>query len=88
MGYCLLLLVESQIGNLITGLFFYNNICFKWPNGSYEPILDIHVPKAFQWYKELFNPMNCDPCNCPLKIRTPTPTWESGVHSLTLLKFL
>jgi len=39
-------------------------------------------PRAFQWYKKLFNPMSFDPCNRPLKI------WNSlgnvGVHSLTL----
>jgi hypothetical protein len=26
-----------------------------------EPVLDIYFPKAFQWYKELFNSMNFDP---------------------------
>ncbi len=44
---------------------------FKYSNGSCELILDIYVPKAFQWYKELFNPMSFDPCNHLLKI------WES-----------
>jgi len=44
--------------------------------------LDIYVPKAFQIYKEIFNPMSFDPCNRPLKIwksiRTPTP--KVGAH--------
>jgi hypothetical protein len=52
------------------------------PNGSCEPILDIYIPKTFQWYKELFNPMGFDPCNCSLKIwefiGTPTP--KMGAH--------
>jgi hypothetical protein len=33
----------------------------KYSNGSYEPILDIYVLIMFQWYKELFNPMDFDP---------------------------
>jgi hypothetical protein len=28
-------------------------------------------PRAFQWYKKLFNSLSFDPCNCSLKI------WES-----------
>jgi hypothetical protein len=38
----------------------------KW---SRESILDIFVPKSFQWYNELFNPMGFDPYNRSLKIR-------------------
>ncbi len=64
-------MVRSQINNLIFGPSFGHNLCFKDPNGSYEPILDIFVLRFFQWYKELFNPMSFDPCNRPLKI------WES-----------
>jgi hypothetical protein len=56
---------------------FDHNLCFKCPSGSCKPISDINVPRAFQWYKELFNPMNFDPCNRPLKIwksiKTPIP---------------
>jgi hypothetical protein len=36
-----LLVVGSQIVNLTPGLSFGHNLCFKCPNGSYEPILDI-----------------------------------------------
>jgi hypothetical protein len=36
-----LLVVKSQIATLISGLSFGNNLCFKYPNGSCEPILDI-----------------------------------------------
>jgi len=83
-----LLMVGSQIGNLTLDPSFDHNLCFKYPNGSCEPVLDIYIPIFFQWYKELFNPMNFDPYNFPLKIwesiRTPTPqnggefTWECG----------
>jgi hypothetical protein len=65
------LVVGSQIGNLILDLSFGHNLCFKCPNGSCKPILEIYVPRAFQWYKEIFHPMGFDPCNCSLKI------WES-----------
>jgi hypothetical protein len=50
--------------------------------GHVEPILNIYISKAFQWYKELFHPMSFDAWNCFLKIqdsvRTPTP--KVGVH--------
>ncbi len=36
-----LLVVGSQIGNLIRGLSFGHILCFKCPNGSCEPILNI-----------------------------------------------
>jgi hypothetical protein len=56
-------------------------------------ISDIYIPRTFQWYKELFNPMSFDPCNCPLNIWGIN--WDSNsqdessfgsvwVHSLTL----
>jgi hypothetical protein len=76
-----LLMVKSQITNLTLGPSFGHNLCFKCPNGSWEPIFDIYVLRSFQWYKELFNLMGFDPCNCSLKI------WESigtlihfGIH--------
>jgi len=81
-------MVESQFDNLTPDLSFGHNLCFKYPNGSCEPILDIYVLRSFQWYKKLFNPMNFDNCNFPLKIwksiGTPTPKVRLGVHSLTL----
>jgi hypothetical protein len=73
-----LLTVEIQIDNLTFSLSFGHNLCFKYPNGSYEPILDIYVPRAFQWYKKLFNPMSFDPCNHLLKIPKWELTWECG----------
>ncbi len=63
-----LLMVGSQIGNLFRNPSFSHNLCFKYPNGSCEPILDIYISRSFQWYKELFNLMSFDPYNFPLKI--------------------
>ncbi len=54
--------------NLTPNPSFGHNLCFKYPNGSWDPILDIYVPKYFQWNKKLFNPMSFDPCNFPRKI--------------------
>jgi len=93
-----LLVVGSQIINLTSGLSFGHNLCFRCPNGQWKPILDISVPRAFQWYKKLLKPLSFDPCNHPLKIRDSMgtrfqlPKWYSlGVwrfipsHFLTLL---
>jgi hypothetical protein len=75
-----LLVVGSQIAYLTFGLSFDYNLCVKCPNGSCEPILDMYVPRSFQWYKELLHPMGFDPCNHFLKI------WESTeiIATLTL----
>jgi hypothetical protein len=89
-------MVRSQIVKLIFGPCFGHNLCFNYPDGSCEPILDIYILKKNQWYKKLFNPMGFDPCNRSLKIRKSigAPTLsnsQSGnslgsveVHSLTL----
>jgi len=91
-----LLVIESQISNLTPDPSFGHNLCFKCPNESCKPILNICVPKYFQWYKELFNPLGFDPWNRSLKIwksiGIPTPKVGAplGVwgfipsHSLTL----
>ncbi len=39
--------------NLTPGSSFGHNLCFKYSNGSCEPILYIYVPRYFQWYKEI-----------------------------------
>jgi hypothetical protein len=77
-----LLVVGSQIVNLIPDLSFAQNLYFRCPNGSCEPILDIHASIAFQWYKDCFNPMGFNPYNCPLKIwkSIETPIPKMGVH--------
>jgi hypothetical protein len=70
------------IPDFYLGLSFGHNLCFKYPNGSWEPILDIYVPKAFQLYNKLFNPMGFDPWNRSLKIwdSIGTPTLKMGIH--------
>jgi hypothetical protein len=40
-------MVGSQIGNLTPSLCFGHNLCFKCPNGSFEPILDIKFQNIF-----------------------------------------
>jgi hypothetical protein len=77
-----LLVVGNQTTNLTPDLFFGHNLCFRCPNGSCEPILDIYVFIALQWYKELFKLIGFDPYNRPLKIRESigTLTPKMGVH--------
>jgi len=75
-----LLVVGSQIANLTPDLSFGHNLCFRCPNGSCEPILDIYISIVFQWYKKLFELMGFDPYNRLLKIQesigTRTPKME------------
>ncbi len=73
-GNSWLLMIGSQIANLTPNPFFGHNLCFKYSNGSCEPILDIYVPSIFQWYNELFNPMVFDPCSHSMKI------WKSIIE--------
>ncbi len=81
-GNSQLLVVGSQINNLTHGVFFAHSLCFKCPNGSCEPILDIYIPWTFQWYKKLLNPMGFDLWNCSMKIQEfiETPTPKVGAH--------
>jgi hypothetical protein len=76
------LMIGSQIGSLTPGPSFGHNLCFKYPKGSCEPILNIYIPRYFQWYEELFNPISFGPWNCPMKIwdsiKTLTP--KVGAH--------
>jgi hypothetical protein len=69
-----LFLVGSQTGNLTPGPAFGHNLCFRCPNEQCEPILDIYVPRAFQWYKECHKPLSFDPSNRSLKFRKSTGT--------------
>ncbi len=80
-GDFLLLMVRSQIVNLTLGPSLGHNLYFRCPNGPCEPILDIQVLKNFQWYKELFTPLNFDPCNCSLKIQESTETQTPKVEA-------
>jgi hypothetical protein len=81
-GNSRLLMVMSQINTLILGLSFGHNLCFKYLNEMYMPILNIYLPRAFQCYKELFNPMSFDLCNRSQKIRESigTPISKVGTH--------
>jgi len=54
-------MVGSQIDTLTYTPSLNHNLCFRYSNGLAEFILDIYVSKAFQWYKEIFNPMGFDP---------------------------
>jgi len=75
-------MLGNQIGNITPNPSFGHNLCFKCPNGSHNPILDIYILRDFQWCKEVFNPMFFDLWNRLLKIwksiRTPTP--KVGAH--------
>ncbi len=68
-GNSRLLMVKNQIVNLTPSPSFDHNLCLRCRNGSCKPISDIHIPRAFQWYKGCFNLMNFDPYNHFLKIQ-------------------
>ncbi len=75
-----LLMVESQTASLTPDLSFGHNLCFRCPNGSCEPILDIYVSIIFQWYKELFNALSFGPCDALWTFKSPMglklPRWK------------
>jgi len=91
-----LFLVGSQIGSLTPGPSFGHNLCFRYLNEQCEPILDIYISRAFQWYKKRHKRFSFDPSNRSLKFQesTGTPSPKVGValgmwvftpsHSLTL----
>jgi len=76
-----LFLVGSQTGSLTHGLSFGHYLCFKCPNDQCKPILNIYVPRSFQWYKEHHKPLSFDPWNHSLKFweSTKTPSPKVGV---------
>ncbi len=65
---------------LVVGLSFGHKLCFKYPNGSCKPILNIYVLRTFQWYKELLDPMSFDFAIALWRFRIPLelqlPKWE------------
>jgi hypothetical protein len=77
-----LLVVDNQINNLTLGPSFRHNLCFKCSNVSYKPILDIYIPRAFQWYKEILNPIVLAPAIIPWRFKGPLGLQLSklGVH--------
>ncbi len=56
-----LLVVRSQTTSLTPGPSFDHNLCCRYPNGSYEAILDICTSRPFQRYKERLNVGCFDP---------------------------
>ncbi len=42
-----LFVVENQIDTLTFNFSFDHNLCYKYSNGSYKPILDVYVLKKF-----------------------------------------
>jgi hypothetical protein len=88
-----LLVVGNQTVSLIPIFSFDHNLCFRCPNGSCKPILNIYVSIAFQWYENYVESMGFDPYNCVLKIQESIWYYNSHngssfgsvrVHSLTL----
>jgi hypothetical protein len=75
-------MVGNQIETLTFGLSFSHNLCCKYSNGSCEPILNVYILRAFQWYNEIFNPMRFDPSNCSLKIQDSNSQSESSLESV------
>jgi hypothetical protein len=75
-------MVKNQIENLTVGPSFGHNLCFRHSNGPCKPILIIYIPRTFQWYKGIFNPMNLDLWSWFLKIwkSIGTPTPKVGAH--------
>ncbi len=63
-------------------LSFGHNSCYKYSDGSGKLILDIYFLRFFQWYKEVFNPMNFDLSNRFLNISDSirSPTFKMKVH--------
>jgi len=74
-------LVGSQTASLIPGPSFGHNLCFKCLNEQCEPILDIYVTRAFQWYKKRHKLLSFDPWNRSLKLweSTETPSPKVGI---------
>jgi len=69
----------------VTSLSFGHNLCLKCPNGSCKPILDIYIPRAFQWYKKIYNLIVFDPWNYSLKMGVHSGMWRFiPLHSPTL----
>jgi hypothetical protein len=82
-GNSRLLMVWSQIDNLIPGLLFAITYVLI-TQMAHKPISNIYTPRTFQWYKKLFNLMGCVPCNRSLKTREfiMTPTLKVRARSL------
>jgi hypothetical protein len=67
-------MVGNQIGSFTRGCSFGHNLCFRCWIEQCELILDIYVPRAFQWYKKHHKPLSFDPWNCFLTFLESTGT--------------
>jgi hypothetical protein len=76
-----LLMVGNQIGTSTLDPFFGHNLCFKYSNGSWKPILNIYVSRTFQWYKNFLIQWILTPEIPFWRFRTPKgfqlPKWKS-----------
>jgi hypothetical protein len=74
-------MVRSQIGNLTFDRSFGHKLCFRYPNEQCEPILNIYVSRAFQWYRERHRPLCFNPSNCFIKFQNSTriPSPKVGI---------
>ncbi len=89
-------MVGNKIGNLTPNPSFGHNLCFKCPNGSCEPILDIYIRRAFNDIRKFSTQWALTPIIAFWKFRTPSRLHRDsnsqngsslrsvGVHSLTL----
>ncbi len=68
----------GQTTNLTPSLAFGHNLCFRCPNEQYKPILDIYIPRDFQWYKECHKQLSFNPWNRFLKFQESI--WDSNSH--------
>jgi hypothetical protein len=87
-----LLVVQSQIGNLIPDPSFVHNLCYRCLNGSYKAIFVIYTWRPFQRYKKHFKARCFDPSNQTLNFwepqRTPkSPSRECECHPHTPSKW-
>jgi hypothetical protein len=83
-NHLLYFVVGSQTASLTCGLSFFLNLCFKCPNESCKPILDIYISIAFKWYKELPNARCFDPYNCSWSFGSPGGLPSSHFGSVSL----
>jgi hypothetical protein len=83
-----LLVVGSQIGNLIPDPSFAHNLGCRCPNRQCEGILDIYTSRPFQWHIKQLKARCFDLPNCLLSFweswRTPNSHfWECESHPHT-----
>ncbi len=78
-----ILVVRSQIDNLIPNPSFGHNLCFKCPNGSCEPILDIWRNFQSNEFWPLHLPFEDSKVHQDFTFQNGSSFGSVGVHSLT-----